>query len=224
MPEPTRILAKVMCDCQHFRQQLLQRNGQACGVPQMGLLFGLPTTIPRTHRKLCPSLDGARAIFESAERARVEAIGARQLVGVGANLEAALNQRYEGRQIEAPGSADEAGIAEVVRLLLREDLTGAAPPQNLSMVLDLWRPWVTSRAGDLMQKLAANLEDQEKFAQLSRQLIGALESDLGDPAPIRMMYRTTMMIRMTAVTARAIRTASRKPLVMIKAMVTKARP
>ena len=134
----------------------------------------------KTHRKLCPSLDGARAIFESAERARVEAIGARQLVGVGANLEATLNQRYESRQIEAPGSADEAGIAEVVRLLLREDLTGAAPPQNLSMVLDLWRPWVKSRAGDLMQELAKNLEDQEKFAQLSRQLIGALESDLGD--------------------------------------------
>ncbi len=135
---------------------------------------------PGIHQKLCPSLDGARAIFESAERARVEAIGAQQLVGVGANLEAALNQRYEGRQIEAPGSADDAGIAEVVCLLLRENLTGAAPPKNLSMVLDLWRPWVTSRAGGLMQKLAANLEDQKKFAKLSRQLIGALESDLGD--------------------------------------------
>ncbi len=135
---------------------------------------------PRTHRRLCPSLDGARAIFESAEKARVEAIGAKQLVGVSNNLEAALNRRYEDRQIEAPGSADEAGIAEVVRLLLREDLTGATPPKKLSMVLDLWRPWVKSRAGDLMQELAANLKDQEKFAQLSRQLIGALESDLGD--------------------------------------------
>jgi len=135
---------------------------------------------PKTHRKLCPSLDGARSIFESAERARVEAIGARQLVGVGANLEAALNQRYEGRQIDAPGSADDTGIAEVVRLLLREDLTGASAPKNLSMVLDLWRPWVKSRAGDLMQELTANLEDQEKFGQLSRQLIGALESDLGE--------------------------------------------
>ena len=49
---------------------------------------------PSTHRKLCPSLDGARAIFESAERARVEAIGALDLKGVGENLEAALNQRY----------------------------------------------------------------------------------------------------------------------------------
>lgn len=133
-----------------------------------------------THKKLCPSLDGARAIFESAERARVEAIGAKDMRGVGANLEAALNQRYENRQIEAPGSADEAGIAEVVRLMLREELTGAQPPQNLSMVMDLWRPWVKSRAGDLMEELGNTLEDQSKFAEISRRLIGALETDLGD--------------------------------------------
>ena len=135
-----------------------------------------------THRKLCPSLDGARAIFESAERARVEAIGARDLKGVGDNLEAALNQRYESRQIDAPGQADETGIAEVVRLLLREKLTGAPPPQNLSMVMDLWRPWVESRAGDLFSELDASLEDQASFAEISRRLIGALETDLGDSA------------------------------------------
>jgi cobaltochelatase CobT len=135
-----------------------------------------------THRKLCPSLDGARAIFESAERARVEAIGARDLKGVGDNLEAALNQRYESRQIEAPGQADEAGIAEVVRLLLREKLTGAPPPQNLSMVMDLWRPWVESRAGELFSELDDSLDDQARFAEVSRRLIGALETDLGDSA------------------------------------------
>ena len=73
---------------------------------------------PMTHKKHCPSPDGAKAIFESAERARVEAIGARHMKGVGNNLNAALNQRYENRQIDAPGSADDAGIAEVVRLSL----------------------------------------------------------------------------------------------------------
>ncbi len=135
---------------------------------------------PKTHRQLCPTMDGARAIFESAERARVEAIGAKQMVGVGLNLETALNQRYENRQLDAPGSADDAGIAEVVRLLLREQLTGAPPPQNLSMVMDLWRPWVQSRAGDLLDALAENLDDQTKFAELSRKLIGALETELGD--------------------------------------------
>jgi len=133
-----------------------------------------------THKKLCPSPDGARAIFESAERARVEAIGSMGMVGVGANLEAALNQRYENRQIEAPGSADEAGIAEVVRLLLREELTGAKPPSNVGMVMDLWRPWIKSRAGDLLGELGESLDDQAKFAEISRRLIGALETDLGD--------------------------------------------
>ena len=137
---------------------------------------------PSTHRKLCPSLDGARAIFESAERARVEAIGALDLKGVGDNLEAALNQRYETRQIDAPGQADETGIAEVVRLLLREKLTGAPPPQNLSMVMDLWRPWVESRAGELFSELGDSLDDQARFAEISRRLIGALETDLGDSA------------------------------------------
>ena len=135
---------------------------------------------PKTHKKHCPNPDGARAIFESAERARVEAIGANDLAGVGANLTAALNQRYETRQIEAPGSADEAGIAEVVRLLLREELTGAPPPQTLSMVMDLWRPWIKSRAGDLLDQLEATIDDQSQFAEISRRLIGALETDLGD--------------------------------------------
>lgn len=135
---------------------------------------------PKTHKKHCPSPDGARAIFEAAERARVEAIGANDLAGVSANLTAALNQRYENRQIEAPSSADETGIAEVVRLLLREELTGAQPPQNLLMVMDLWRPWVKSRAGDLLDQLEASIDDQSQFAEVSRRLIGALETDLGD--------------------------------------------
>ncbi|MEK9744453.1 MAG: cobaltochelatase subunit CobT, partial [Candidatus Puniceispirillum sp.] len=80
----------------------------------------------------------------------------------------------------APGSADDAGIAEVVRLMLREQLTGAPPPKNLSMVMDLWRPWVRHRAGDVIDQLGDSLDDQSAFAELSRRLIGALESDLGD--------------------------------------------
>ena len=135
---------------------------------------------PITHKKHCPTPDGAKAIFEAAERARVEAIGARHMKGVGANLEAALNHRYENRQIDAPGSADDAGIAEVVRLMLREQLTGAPPPKNLSMVMDLWRPWVRHRASDVIDQLGDSLDDQSAFAELSRRLIGALESDLGE--------------------------------------------
>ena len=133
-----------------------------------------------THKKHCPTPDGAKAIFESAERARVEAIGARHMKGVGANLDAALNQRYENHQIDSPGTADDSCIAEVVRLMLREELTGSPPPKNLSMVMDLWRPWIKSRAGDLISELEESLDDQSSFARLSRRLISALESDLSD--------------------------------------------
>ena len=63
--------------------------------------------------------------------------------------------------------------------LLREELTGAPPPQSLSMVMDLWRPWVESRAGELFRERRP-LEDQATFVEISRRLIGALETDLGD--------------------------------------------
>ena len=119
---------------------------------------------PKTHKKHCPVPEGAKAIFNAAERARVEALGSRHMKGVSENLEAALNQRYENRQIDAPDNADGNGISEVVRLLLREKLTGAAPPKNLSMVMDLWRPWIRARAGDLLQKLQDSLDDQVKFS------------------------------------------------------------
>ena len=136
-----------------------------------------------------------------------------------ANLEAALNQRYENRQIDAPGNADETGISEVVRLLLREQLSGAKPPVNLSMVMDLWRPWIHSRASDLLQELEGSLYDQAQFAELSRCLIGALETDLATQHPIKMTTLIMMIIRMIAVTAKASRTANNQPLAKTKAMV-----
>ena len=110
-------VGKAMFACRPCRRAPRRSSGRACAVPPTARRCGWRITTEKTHRKLCPSLDGARAIFESAERARVEAIGALDLKGVGDNLEAALNQRYETRQIDAPGQADETGIAEVVRLL-----------------------------------------------------------------------------------------------------------
>ena len=40
----------------------------------------------QTHQSLCPSAPAAKAIFDAAETARVEAIGANQMAGVAQNL------------------------------------------------------------------------------------------------------------------------------------------
>ena len=64
--------------------------------------------------------------------------------------------------------------------LVREALTGEKPPQNVAMTVDLWRPWVESRAGELIEGLKTNTHNQETYAEIARRLIGALETDLGD--------------------------------------------
>lgn len=132
------------------------------------------------HHRHCPQMAGAKAIFEAAEQARIEAIGANQMAGVRKNLTEKLNAHYQGRTIGTPDSGDESALAEAVRLTLREVLTGEAPPVSTAMTMELWRPWIESRAGDLLKKMQGQEEDQVSFAKMARELIGALETDMGE--------------------------------------------
>ena len=104
--------------------------------------------------------------------------------------------------------------------MLREELTGSPPPKNLSMVMDLWRPWVKSRAGELICELGDQLDNQSAFAELSRRLIGALESDLGDRHRTKIRTLTMKMIKKRMVTANQSRMANNLPSVRIKVKAT----
>ena len=134
----------------------------------------------KTHQSLSPSAPAAKAIFDAAETARVEAIGANQMAGVAYNLTARLEKKYANSTIGAPDSGDDNAVVDAVRLMVREVLTGEAPPASTAMVMDLWRPWINARASDLLQEMRSCEESQSDFAELSRRLIGALQSDLGD--------------------------------------------
>ena len=136
----------------------------------------------QTHQSLCPSAPAAKAIFDAAETARVEAIGANQMAGVAQNLSARLNKKYSTSTIGAPDSGDDNAVVDAVRLMVREALTGEAPPASTAMAMDLWRPWINARAGELLQEMRSCEENQSDFAELSRRLIGALQSNLGDAA------------------------------------------
>ena len=136
----------------------------------------------KTHRQLCPTAPAAKAIFEAAEQARVEAVGANQMEGVRHNLSAKLDNRYNNMPIGAPESGDDSAIVEAVRLVVREALTGDAPPASTAMVMDLWRPWIKARAGDLLEEMRDAEGDQQQFADLSKRLITVLQSEMGDTA------------------------------------------
>ena len=134
----------------------------------------------RTHKRRSPSSPAAKAIFDAAEGARVEAVGANHMAGVQGNLTKRLEQRYAQTSIGAPDSGDDGAVAEAVRLIVRETLTSQKPPASTEMVMDLWRPWITSRAGDILNEMRNCETDQNRFAEAARRLIGKLQSDLGD--------------------------------------------
>ncbi len=76
------------------------------------------------HRKLMPGGQQARAVFESVEQARVEAIGARRMIGVARNLNSMLDDRFHrGRYDEITDRAD-APIEDALAMIVRERLTG----------------------------------------------------------------------------------------------------
>jgi cobaltochelatase CobT len=133
---------------------------------------------PKVHRKQMPGNMQARGIFDAVEQARVEAIGARRMSGVAKNLTAMLDDHFHrGKYDEITDRAD-APLADALAMLVRERLTGLAPPAAAKKVVDLWRPLIETKAGNPLDRLDEVIEDQRKFADIVHDLLDALE--LGD--------------------------------------------
>jgi cobaltochelatase CobT len=133
------------------------------------------------HEQFRPQSADAAAVFEAAEQARVEAIGALAMKGVAGNLAAQLEQRCNTRGLAKARDRSEAPLADAVGLIVREKLTGEAPPECAKTAVDLWRPWIEERAGKDLAKLDASLRDQKAFAKLTRAILRDL--NMGEDLP-----------------------------------------
>src|SRR5207244_3102167 len=132
------------------------------------------------HSKRVPGSPLARAVFEGLEQARVEALGARRMAGVAANLGAMLDEQYRRQGFERITERTESTMAEAVRLLTREALTKERPPHSAKRVVDLWRPWLEGRIGKDFAELDRAILDQDAYARATRRLLQDLEIDLGE--------------------------------------------
>ena len=129
----------------------------------------------RTHKRLLPQQQNARAVFEAVEQARVESIGSRRMEGVATNLSAMLEDRYHrGTYAEVSDRAD-APMEDAVALMVRERLTGLAPPKSAQKIVDLWRPIIEDRAGEELAKLDASIENQLLFGRAIQKLLANLD-------------------------------------------------
>ena len=129
---------------------------------------------PSLHEALAPSGGEARAVFEAIEEARVEAIGAKRMQGVAANLAARMEQRYERSRFAEVADRSEAPLPDALGLLVREKLTGQTPPAKARAVVNLWRPWIEGRARTVLERMPELLFDQDAFGRLTRELLAAL--------------------------------------------------
>jgi len=133
---------------------------------------------PKVHRKLVPGNPQARGVFDAVEQARVEAIGAKRMSGVARNLTAMLDDHFHrGKYDEITDRAD-APLADALAMMVRERLTGLAPPAAARKMVDLWRPVLEDKIGQRLDVLKNFTEDQARFGDAIHDVLQALE--LGD--------------------------------------------
>ena len=133
---------------------------------------------PSVHRQLVPGGQQARAVFDAVEQARVEAIGSRRMPGVTSNLTAMIDDRFHRGKFDEVTDRADAPIEEAVAMMVRERLTGQAPPPAAKKLVDLWRPFIEDRAGRGLDRLERLLEDQRKFGDAIHDLLESL--DMGE--------------------------------------------
>jgi cobaltochelatase CobT len=121
----------------------------------------------------------AQAVFRALESARIEAIGAQALKGVGDNLAAALDKSIAERRFDRLDATAMAPIADVAALLLRQRLTGRPHPPSATAMMAAHTGEVEALAGASLNALAAteDLHDQTAFGRLARQVIRDLNLD-----------------------------------------------
>src|ERR1044071_5102474 len=132
------------------------------------------------HSKRAPGKALARTVFEALEQARVEALGARRMAGVAANLTAMLDEQYRRQGFERVTERTESTMAEAVRLLTREALTREPPPPSARRVVDMWRPWLEGKITRDIAELDRAISDQDTYARATSRLIQDLDLDLGE--------------------------------------------
>jgi len=132
----------------------------------------------KLHARLAPKSGPAKTVFEAVERARIEALGANRMPGMAANLTARVEDQYgQGRYAEITERAD-APLEDALALMVRERLTGAAPPESAKAMVDLWRSWIEDRAGRTLSRLSKVAESQALFGREMRDMLKSL--DLSD--------------------------------------------
>ena len=135
-----------------------------------------------THAKARPGSALGAPVYDALEQARIEAVGANALPGVRENLRAVHDAAWAKRVFNPVESQTNPPIADVLSLIVRERLTGVAPPPSAQPLVDLFRADIEARAGADIDRLMDTLQDQKAFSRVARTILRdlAMSDDLSD--------------------------------------------
>ncbi|MCA1909510.1 MAG: cobaltochelatase subunit CobT, partial [Magnetospirillum sp.] len=127
------------------------------------------------HAKRMPPDPQARKVYEAVEQARIEALGARRMAGIGNNIAAVLEQKARAEGLDRITKRDDMPLAEAMRFIAREHFLGEDPPLAAENAVNLWRPFVEEKIGPGLDRLKEMLADEEAFAGGLKDLLHQLD-------------------------------------------------
>ena len=127
------------------------------------------------HSRFAPDGPMAREIYEAMETARCEAIGAKDMPGTTGNINAKIGVEAKRKGFDTLTDRADAPIADAAAYLIRTLTTKKDLPSSANNVLNLWKDFILDQAETTIENLTENLDNQERFAKFSRQII----TDLG---------------------------------------------
>ena len=130
----------------------------------------------KAHAMHRPQGELQREVYEAAETARIESLGANAMRGTADNLDAALTARCAADGLDRTHDKDGTPLSLAVEFLLRERLTGRPLPPAAKAIADIWRGDVEAKAADPIEQLVSQIHDQPAFAKTVRSMIRDLTS------------------------------------------------
>ena len=121
---------------------------------------------PASRRARCSRRSSRRASKRSARAAWTASHD---------NLAAMLDERFHRGKFDQITERADAPIEDAMAMMVRERLTGMAPPPAAKKLVDLWRPLIEERAGRDLDRLEGLVEDQRQFSDAVHDLLDALE-------------------------------------------------
>lgn len=123
------------------------------------------------HARHRPRDNKAAAMFDALELVRLEALGTSRYAGMKSNLRERHQVAFEMAGYDKARAADDKALPDVVAMLAREAITSEKPPEAITTLIALMRPWVDEVASASIGKLVRAVHNQELFARISEDVL-----------------------------------------------------